>query len=66
MVSTAGRLLIEDGRLAVTALLGGGGRVLAPAGSFGKLGILIGSDIGLGSPGLWRLVLTWIEALGQN
>ena len=61
MVSTVGRLLIEEGRLAVAALLtveGGGGRVVAATGSFGKLGILIGSDMGIGSPGLWRLVLT--------
>ena len=56
MVSTVGRLPIEDGRLAEAAFLtveGGGGRVAAMAmGSFGKLGILIGSDIGIGSPGL--------------
>lgn len=55
MVSTVGRLLIEEGRLAVAALLtveGGGGRVVAATGSFGKLGILIGSDMGIGSPGL--------------
>ena len=57
MVSTVGRLPIEDGRLAEAALLtveGGGGRVEATMamGSFGKLGILIGSDIGIGSPGL--------------
>ena len=62
MVSTVGRLLIEEGRLAVAALLtveGGGGRVVVEAvGIFGKFGILIGSGIGIGSPGLWRLVLT--------
>ena len=57
MVSTVGRLLIEEDRLAVAALLtveggGGGGRVVVATGSFGKLGILIGSDMGIGSPGL--------------
>ena len=57
MVSTVGRLLIEEGRLAVPALLtveGGGGRVVVEAvGIFGKFGILIGSGIiGIGSPGL--------------
>ena len=55
MVSTVGRLLIEDGRLAVAALLtaeDGGGRVVAATGSFGKLGILTGSVMGIGSSGL--------------
>ena len=54
-VSTVGRLLIEDGRLAVAALLtaeDGGGRVVAATGSFGKLSILTGSVMGIGSPGL--------------
>ena len=58
MVSTVGRLLIDDGRLAVAAFLGGGARVLAAVGNFGKLGILIESSMGFGSPGLLRLVLT--------
>ena len=55
MVSTVGRLLIDRGRLAVAALFtveGGGGWVAAAKGSLGKFGILIGSGIGSGSPGL--------------
>ena len=48
-------MLTEEGRLAVAALLtveGGGGRVVAATGSFGKLSILTGSVMGIGSPGL--------------
>ena len=55
MVSTVGRLLIEDGRLPVAALLTAedeGGRVVAASGSFDNLSILTGSVMGIESPGL--------------
>ena len=61
MVSTVGRLLIEECRLALATFFttdGGGGKVAAAMGGFGKLGILIGSGIGIRSPALCRLVLT--------
>ena len=51
MVSTGGKLLRAEGRLAVPGLLaavGRGGR----AGCFDKLGILIGSGMVSTSPGL--------------
>ena len=61
MVSTVGRLPIEECRLALATFFtadGGGGKAAAAMDGFGKLGILIGSGIGIRSPALCRLVLT--------